>query len=109
MKRSTIPFARGARTGVRMMRMSAPANNGVEAGRELGISVTDQESELLGAVTEVHQQVAGLLGDPSPAGVSGDPREVDAAAAVLDHDEHVQAAEQDLLLFQPRRRHPYEQ
>ena len=49
----------------------------------------------LGPVTEVHQQVAGLLGDPGAGGVGGDPGEVYAAAAVLDDDEDVEAAQED--------------
>ena len=53
--------------------------HGVEGGDELGISVADQEPELLGAVTEVHEQVAGLLGDPGAGGMGGDPAEVYAA------------------------------
>jgi len=65
MKRSAIALARGARTGVRMMRMSALAN-GVEGGGELAVPVTDQEPEPVGAVAEVHDQVAGLLGHPRP-------------------------------------------
>ena len=69
--------------------------HGVEGGSELGISVADQEPELGGAVTEVDQQVAGLLGDPGAGGMSGDPGKVHAAAAVLDHYEHVQAAQED--------------
>jgi hypothetical protein len=36
----------------------------VEGGGELGVPVADQEPELVGAVAEVHQQVAGLLGHP---------------------------------------------
>ena len=40
--------------------------DGVEGGGELRIAVADQEPELLGAVAEVDQQVAGLLGDPLP-------------------------------------------
>ena len=40
--------------------------DGVEGGGELAVPVTDQESKPLGAVAEVHQQVAGLLGDPRP-------------------------------------------
>ena len=66
--------------------------HGVEGGGELGIAVADQEPELLGAVAEVDQQVAGLLGDPGAGGMGGDPGEVDAAAGVLDHHEHVEAA-----------------
>jgi hypothetical protein len=33
----------------------------VEGGGELGVPVADQEPELLGAVPEVHPEVAGLL------------------------------------------------
>src|SRR5215210_4374448 len=69
MKRSAIAFARGARTGVRMMRMSAPANT--------------------------VSKVAGLLGDPGAGGMGGDPGEVYAAGPMLDHDEEVEAAEED--------------
>jgi hypothetical protein len=58
-----MAFARGARTGLRMMRMSAPGEHGVEGGGELGGAVADQEAELGGLVAEVHQEVAGLLGD----------------------------------------------
>ena len=68
MKRSAIAFARGARTGVRMMRMSAPAKTASNGGGELAVPVADQEPEPVGAVAEVHQQVAGLLGDQSPVG-----------------------------------------
>ena len=64
----------------------------VEGGGELAVPVTDQEPKLLGAVAEVHQQVAGLLGDPGAGGVGGDPGEVHAAAVVFDHDEDVEAA-----------------
>src|SRR5215212_3939998 len=46
--------------------------HGVECGGELGVSVTDQEPELLGAVAEVHQQVAGLPGDPGASGLGRD-------------------------------------
>jgi hypothetical protein len=67
----------------------------VEGGGELAVPVADQESELLGTVAEVDQQVAGLLGDPSAGGVGGDPAEVHAAAAVLNHHEHVEAAQED--------------
>jgi hypothetical protein len=50
---------------------------------------------LAGVLAEVHEQVAGLLGDPGTSGVAGDPGDVDAAAVVLDHDQDVEAAEED--------------
>jgi hypothetical protein len=46
-------------------------------------------------VVEVHEQVAGLLGDPGAGGVGGDSGDVDAAGAVLDHEQDVAAAEED--------------
>jgi hypothetical protein len=64
----------------------------VEGGGELAVPVADQEPELLGLVAKVHQQVTGLLSDPGAGGVGGDPGDVDAAAAVLDHDQQVEAA-----------------
>jgi hypothetical protein len=67
----------------------------VEAGGELAVSIADEEPELLGAVAEVHQQVAGLLGDPGAGEMSGDPAEVYAAVAVLDHGQDVEAAQED--------------
>ena len=66
--------------------------HGIERGGELAVSVADQEPELVGAVAEVHEQVAGLLGDPGSGGVGGDPGKVHAATLVLDHDEDVEAA-----------------
>ena len=67
----------------------------VEGDGELAVSVADQEPELLGLVAEVHQQVAGLLGDPGAGGVGGDLGDVHAAAAVLDHDQDVEATQGD--------------
>jgi hypothetical protein len=37
----------------------------VERGGELIVPVADQEPEPVGAITEVHQQVAGLLSHPT--------------------------------------------
>ena len=71
--------------------------HGVEGGGELAVPVADQELELLGAVAEIQQEVAGLLSDPGAGGVGGDSGEVHAAAAVLDHDEDVVAAEEDVV------------
>jgi hypothetical protein len=63
--------------------------HGVEGGGELAVAVAvaDQEPGSFGLVAEVHEQVAGLLGDPGAGGVGGDAGEVHAAAAVLDHHE----------------------
>jgi len=69
--------------------------DGVKGRGELAVSVADQEPEPVGPVAEIHQQVAGLLGDPGAGGVSRDPGDVHVAAAVLDHDEDVEAAQED--------------
>ena len=63
--------------------------------RELAGAVADEGPELGEAIAEIHQQVAGLLGDPGAGGVGGDPGEVHVAAAVLDHEENVEAAQED--------------
>ena len=70
------------------------SEDGVERGGELAVPVADQEPELVGAVAEVLEQVAGLLGDPGLGGVGGDPGEVHVAAVVHDHDEDVEAAQE---------------
>jgi hypothetical protein len=69
MKRSAIAFARGARIGLRMMRMSAPVNTASNGVVNFAVPVADQEPVPVGAIAEVHQQVAGLLGDPGSGGV----------------------------------------
>jgi hypothetical protein len=69
--------------------------HGGKVGSEFAVSVADQESEAVGAVAEIHEQVAGLLGDPDAGGMGGDPGEVHAATAVLDHDKDVEAARED--------------
>jgi hypothetical protein len=69
--------------------------HGVEGGGELAVSVADQKPKPAGLVAEIDEEVAGLLGDPVPGGVGGDPGEVHPAGAVLDHDEQVEASEED--------------
>jgi hypothetical protein len=77
-------------------RLSGLPNNAHRARLEvLIVPVADQEPKLFGAVAEVHEQVAGLLGHPGPGGIGGDSGDVHAAAAVLDHDEDVEAAQED--------------
>ena len=64
--------------------------DGVEGGGELGVAVADEEPESSTGVVEVHEQVAGLLGEPSCGGVGGDAEDVHAAGGVLDDEEDVQ-------------------
>ena len=43
----------------------------VEGGGELGVAVADEEQKAAVGVVEVHEQVAGLLGEPGAGGVRG--------------------------------------
>jgi hypothetical protein len=72
------PFGIGVRprtAGRDLQRFDAGAGQDrVERCGELPGAVADQEPEVRGAVTEVHQKIAGLLGGPRPVRVRGDPR-----------------------------------
>ncbi|MGC5023023.1 hypothetical protein [Micromonospora sp. DT47] len=69
--------------------------HGVEGGAELPCPVSDQDCELVGAVTEVHKQVPGLLGGPRPVPMYGDADDVHVAGADLEDEEHVQALQRE--------------
>jgi hypothetical protein len=60
---------------------------------ELPGPVADQGPEVLGPVTEVHQEIPDLLRGPRRVRVRGDPRDVYVAAAGLHHEQAVQALE----------------
>ena len=64
--------------------------HGVEGGGELAVAVADEESEVPVGVVEVHDQVAGLLGEPGCGRVGGDAEDVDAAGGVFDDEECVE-------------------
>jgi hypothetical protein len=69
-KRSAIALARGARTGACDADVGG-GEDGVERGAELGVAVPDEEPESSAGVLEVHEQVAGLLGQPGAGGKRG--------------------------------------
>jgi hypothetical protein len=48
--------------------------DGVERGGELGVAVPDEEPEPRTGVVELHEQVAGLLGQQAPVGWAVTPR-----------------------------------
>jgi hypothetical protein len=54
---------------------------------------SDQEPEACGAVVEIHQEIADLLGGPRPVRVRGDLEDVDVAAADFHDEQAVQALE----------------
>jgi hypothetical protein len=55
--------------------------------------VADQEPEIRGPVTEIHQEIADLLRGPQPVRVCGDPEDVHVAGADFHHEQAVQALE----------------
>jgi hypothetical protein len=69
--------------------------HGVEGGGELAVAVADEESEVPVGVVEVHEQVAGLLGEPGCGRVGGDAEDVDAAGAVFDDEECLEPVQGD--------------
>ena len=63
----------------------------VERIGELPGAVADQEAEVCGAVPEVHQEVADLLGGPLAVWMGGDPEDMNVAGADFDDEQAVQA------------------
>ena len=94
-KRSAIALARGARTGVLMMRTSMAVKTASKAAVNLASRSRMRNRKRLPGVVEVHEQVAGLLGQPGAGGVGGDAEDVHAAGGVLDDEERVQPAQGD--------------
>ena len=74
--------------------MPGRGHDGVEAGSELGVPVTDEEAELTSVVLQLSHEVAGHLHRPGAVGVGGHTEEVDDAAFDLDHEQSVVPAEQ---------------
>ena len=69
--------------------------DGVEGGGELGVAVADQKPEAPTGIIEVHEQVAGLLGEPGSGGVGSDAKDVHPAGGVLDDEEAIQPVQRD--------------
>jgi transposase InsO family protein len=60
---------------------------------ELPGPITDQEPEVRGAITQIHQEVADLLGCPHPIGIGGYPQDVHVTATDLHDEQAIQAME----------------
>ncbi len=63
----------------------------VKRSGELPGTVTDKEPEARGTITQIHQQVADLLGGPRPVRVRGDTENVNVPGADLHDEQAVQA------------------
>ena len=95
---AALPLRKGICPGRPDQRLDDPraiaAEHVVERRRELAVAIADQEAELAGAFTQIHEQVTGLLGGPQPGGVCGDAQDMHAARLDLYHEEHLQALEE---------------
>jgi hypothetical protein len=91
------PFRVGVRTrasGRDLHRLDTGAGqDGAERCGELPGLVTDQEPEVRGPITEVHQKATDLLSCPRPVRVRGDPQDVEVTAAYLQGEQAIQALE----------------
>ena len=85
-------LARGRPDRGAMIQMSAPVNTASKVAVNL-LSRSRIKNRNWSAVDEFHRGIAGLLGHPGAARVGGDPGDV-RAAAVLDHDKKVEAAQE---------------
>ena len=94
-KRSAIAFARGARTGVLMILTSMAVDTASKVAVNLAVAVADEEPEPPSGVVEVHEQVAGLLGEPGAGGMRGDAEDVYAPGAVFDDEERIPPVQGD--------------
>ena len=65
----------------------------VEGCGELPGPVADQEPEVRGPITEIHQEITDLLHRPRPVRVRGDPENVHVAAVHLYDEQAVHAPE----------------
>ncbi len=94
-KRSANAFALGARPGVLMISNALASEDRVEVAGELAVAVADQEAKRCLLLLERPGELARLLGDPGSGRVGGAADQVDAPAAELDEEEHVQALQRD--------------
>ena len=67
------------------------AKHFVETGRELGVSVPNQEPDGKRPLGKHHGQISGLLDHPGFDGAGGDSAHVHPSGVHLDEEEHVEA------------------
>ena len=83
---SAIAFARGARTGVRRMRIPSLANTASKIAGEVAVAVLDQERELSRGPPRSIRSFRACWATQATAGVHGDSEEVDARDRLLHHE-----------------------
>ena len=93
-KRSAKALARGARTGVRMMRILSVRKTSSKLAVNLASRSRTRNRTATSPLGEHHGQVAGLLDHPLSGGIGGDPAHVDPSGVELNEEEHVEATQQ---------------
>jgi len=88
---SAYAFARGLRGGIFTASTPGAGQERIEGRGELPGPVPDQESEVHGAITQVHHEVPDLLHGPGPDRAGRDSGHVHVAAAYLHDEQAVQA------------------
>jgi hypothetical protein len=86
-----IAFARGALDRAAQDPDPCAGEDRVEGSGELRVPIAEQEPDRGDLLVEIHEQVAGHLGDPGIVGMIGDAEDPDAAGGVFDDREHVGA------------------
>ncbi len=89
-KRSAKALARGARTGVRMIRMPSVRKTSSKAAVNLVSRSPDQELDALSALAEFVRDVPRLLDHPGSRRVVRDAGDVHLSGVELDEEEDVQ-------------------
>jgi hypothetical protein len=88
-KRSAKQFARGHRGGIFTVSIPVPARTVSKAVVNWPARSRTRNWKGGGAVVEVHQEVAGLLGSPGSGRVAGRPEDVHVAAADFQGEQDV--------------------
>jgi hypothetical protein len=88
---SAYAFALGLRGGILQTVTSASASTASKVSVNWPAWSRMRAFELVGPVTEVHEQISALLCGPGPVGVGSDAEDVYVAAGDLGDEEHVQA------------------
>ncbi|HKA12413.1 MAG TPA: hypothetical protein VKI99_18270 [Candidatus Dormibacteraeota bacterium] len=69
----------------------------IEGGAELGVSISEQELDLQSPILQPPRQVPCMLGHPGAGRVAGTARQVNAPAADLDKEEDVEPGQPDCV------------
>jgi hypothetical protein len=83
--------------GVRRIRMPSEAKIASKESVKVASRSRSRNLNCSMRIWQVHEEVTGLLGDPFPGWVGRHAEDVDPASGDLQHEQHLQALEQDGL------------